>query len=78
VKEPRFDSREPFLISSAQSPDVLLNFMGAPPMGTPFVPCWDFSGVIHSVGAGVKDYSAGDEVFGMIPNMTGAFIIWLC
>lgn len=57
--------------NSAQSPDVLLKVIGAPPMGTPFVPCWDFSGVIHAVGEGVTEYKAGDEVFGVVLNMNG-------
>lgn len=54
----------------AQSSDRLLKFIKAPPMGTPFVPCWDFSGVIYAAGEGVE-YKVGDEVFGVIQNMTG-------
>lgn len=59
------------LIHSAQSSDALLRFIGAPPHGTPFVPCWDFSGTIHRLGAGVTDFVLGDEVFGVLLNMTG-------
>jgi NADPH:quinone reductase-like Zn-dependent oxidoreductase len=43
----------------------MLKFMGWPPMGTPVVPCSDFSGVVHSVGSGVSMWKVGDEVFGV-------------
>ena len=59
------------LTARAQSPDALLRFIGAPPHGTPFVPCWDFSGIVHELGSGVLDYKVGDEVFGVLFNMTG-------
>jgi NADPH:quinone reductase-like Zn-dependent oxidoreductase len=34
------------------------------PLHFPFVPGQDFSGVVDSVGQGVKEYKPGDEVFG--------------
>ena len=33
----------------------------------PFVPGWDFGGVVSDVGAGVSGYAVGDRVVGMIP-----------
>lgn len=56
----------------AQSSDLILTkLFGAPPMGTPFVPCWDFSGIIESVGDDFEDYKSGDEIFGVIQNING-------
>ena len=34
------------------------------PLQFPFVPGGDFSGVVDSVGEGVEEFKAGDEVFG--------------
>lgn len=34
-------------------------------MGTPIVPCSDYSGVVHFVGTGVTQWKVGDEVFGV-------------
>jgi NADPH:quinone reductase-like Zn-dependent oxidoreductase len=38
------------------------------PLHFPFVPGQDFSGVVDSVGEGVKEYKPGDEVFGYSPS----------
>jgi len=39
----------------------LRGFRGYP---MPFIPGWDFSGVIEAVGPGVEDWKKGDEVYG--------------
>ncbi|KAL7421187.1 hypothetical protein Q5752_004072 [Cryptotrichosporon argae] len=50
----------------AQAPTWLARFMGVASVGTgPLVPCQDFAGTISAVGAGVTEYAAGDDVFGM-------------
>jgi NADPH:quinone reductase-like Zn-dependent oxidoreductase len=38
------------------------------PLQFPFIPGADFSGVVDSVGEGVKEYKSGDEVFGDSPT----------
>jgi NADPH:quinone reductase-like Zn-dependent oxidoreductase len=38
-----------------------------PELAPPFVPGWDFSGVVSSVGAGVDAFAVGNPVVGMIP-----------
>lgn len=42
------------------------------PLQFPFIPGVDFSGVVDSVGEGVKDFKPGDEVFGYSPT-AGAY-----
>ena len=42
------------------------------PVPFPFIPGADFSGVVDSVGEGVKDFKRGDEVFGS-PSAGGAY-----
>ncbi|RSH93870.1 zinc ion binding [Saitozyma podzolica] len=49
----------------AQESDFMLRFMGWPHMGTPIVPCSDYSGVVHFVGTGITKWKVGDEVFGV-------------
>ncbi|MBP6875515.1 MAG: NADP-dependent oxidoreductase [Candidatus Eisenbacteria bacterium] len=44
---------------------------GMIPVGLPFVLGGDFSGVIESVGPGVDDFHAGDEVFGGASRFSG-------
>ncbi len=41
----------------------------------PYVPGWEFSGVIELAGAGVEGFKAGDEVFGFIrfPQAAGCY-----
>lgn len=41
----------------------------------PFIPGWEFAGVVELVGAKVGDYQPGDEVFGFIrfPEAAGAY-----
>ncbi len=34
------------------------------PVTFPWIPGWDFSGVVESLGPGVADFAVGDEVFG--------------
>lgn len=46
------------------------------PVQFPFIPGQDFSGVVDSVGEGVKDFKAGDEVYGFSPN-GGAYAEYL-
>lgn len=45
-------------------PDVPPEIM--PPPALPFIPGSDVSGVVEAVGAGVDDFSVGDDVFGMV------------
>lgn len=37
-----------------------------------------FSGIVEAIGAGVKDFKVGDEVFGMESNGTGAYAEYKC
>ncbi|ORY29984.1 hypothetical protein BCR39DRAFT_530449 [Naematelia encephala] len=54
----------------AQLPDLMLRLGGAPPMGTPFIPSQDFSGVVHA--AGLKSpWKVGDEVCGLKLDLSG-------
>ncbi|CDX18554.1 Alcohol dehydrogenase zinc-binding domain protein [Mesorhizobium sp. ORS 3324] len=41
----------------------------------PFILGWDISGTVQALGAGVTDFSVGDEVFGMprFPKQAGAY-----
>src|SRR5262249_5637112 len=41
------------------------------PLKLPFVPGWDLSGVVETVGAGVDKFKVGDEVFASLPLAFG-------
>lgn len=58
-----------WLISEGTIPDGLLD------ESFPWVPGWDVSGVVASVGDDVDDFEAGDAVFGMVrlPGAGGTF-----
>lgn len=45
------------------------------PIDLPFIPGWDISGVVESVGYGVTRFQPGDEVYGMpwFPRQAGAY-----
>jgi NADPH:quinone reductase-like Zn-dependent oxidoreductase len=46
---------------------------------TPIVPSHEFSGVVAEVGDGVTDFSAGDEVYGLVPfDRDGAAAEYVC
>lgn len=47
--------------------------LGAGAHGTPHVPCFDFAGIVHSVGSSAGGYKQGDEVFGRITRSSGEF-----
>ena len=41
------------------------------PLKLPFVPGWDLSGVVETVGAGVDKFKVGDEVIASLPLAFG-------
>ena len=46
------------------------------PLKLPFVPGWDLSGVVETIGAGVGKLKVGDEVIASLPlahNRTGSY-----
>ncbi|XP_666606.1 hypothetical protein [Cryptosporidium hominis TU502] len=52
----------------------VLNVMGLYP-GDPGPPCSDCSGIVVSVGKGVKHLKCGDEVYAMVPGCLNTFIV---
>lgn len=49
---------------------ALKHFLHLNGNGQPIILGWDIAGIVEKVGAGVKDFKKGDEVFGMV-NFTG-------
>src|SRR5438105_1801676 len=45
----------------------------------PFIPGWDLSGVVNSVGHDVTTLRVGDEVYGMprFPSLAGTYAQWI-
>ena len=41
------------------------------PLKLPYVPGWDLSGVVQTIGAGVDKFKLGDEVFASLPLVLG-------